>query len=101
MVGSHVRLIQLTLFIVHPGKRTATCVVHERLRLPVDSITPLPEEDVAEVDEGKFRKAENRCDLPVGVVHPCGGPAEFETEPEQNCTVLWIEPDAQGPSSAR
>ncbi len=57
VVGGHVRLIQLALLVVHPGEGTAVCVVHQRSGLPVDSIRALLEQDVAEVHEGKFRKA--------------------------------------------
>jgi hypothetical protein len=93
VVGDHVRLIQLALLVVHPGERTAACVVHQRPGLPVDSIRAFLEQDVAKVHKGEFRKAEDRCDPPVGVVHPCGGPAQLEADLEQDSSVLWVELD--------
>lgn len=87
MVGGHVRLIQLALFVVYPGERAAACIVHQRAGRPVDSIRAFLQQNVAEVDEGKFWKAEHRCDPAVGVAHPCGGPAQLEAEPEQGSPV--------------
>src|SRR5690348_9086136 len=98
MAGGHVGLVQLALFVVHPGERAAVRVVHQRAGLPEDSVRAFLEQDVAEVDEGKFWKAEDRGDPPVGVVHPCGCPAQPEAEPEQGSSVSRVEPDLPGAS---
>jgi len=96
VVGGHVCLVQIALFVVHPGEGTAVGVVHEGTGLPVDPVRTILEQRVAEVDEGEFGKAEHRGYPPVGVVHPGGGPAQFVVELKQRSPVLRIEPDPQG-----
>jgi hypothetical protein len=50
VVGSHVYMIRVALFVVHPSKRPACGVSHRRLGLPMNPIRALVEQDITEVD---------------------------------------------------
>lgn len=101
VVGGYVCVVQVALFVVHPREGAAVGVVHQGSRLPVNSVGAVLKQDVTEVDEGELGKAEHRGNPPIRIRHPCGRPAQLVVEPEQVSSVLWVEPDLQGPLTER
>jgi hypothetical protein len=97
VVGVHVRLVEVPLFVVHPREGPTVGVLHEGGSFPVDSVGAVLQQGFTEVDEGEFGKTEHRGDPPIGMRHPWSDPAQFVVEPEQVPSVLLVEPGPESP----
>lgn len=85
VVSDHMRLVEVALFVINPGEWTTVGALHQGIGLPVDSVGTVLEQGVAKVDEKK-----------LGVVHPCGGPAQLLADPEKQWPVLRVGADLLG-----
>lgn len=101
VVGSHVCMVRVALFVVHSGERSAVGVLHQRFGLPMNAVRTLVEQGVTEVDERQLRQTEHRPYPLVRVTHPGCGPADLVAESQQHLPMTGVEPYPEWPCAGQ